>query len=212
MLAKAGFVAAFLFLDFLTIRGLLAYVAIHEGPADALFVFNCLARVAVAIFLATFMAFVILRSPAKRKAAGFLPRLLAFTGTYLMISMPIFQVHEMPLPIAILSSVLVFAGDGFAIFVVWRLGRSISLMAEARQLVTTGPYAVVRHPLYLAEELAIVGTWLQFASPVTTAMLVLHALVQLQRMVNEERVLGAEFPEEYATYAARTPRLIPGIY
>ena len=211
LLARLSFAAAYLSLDYVTVRGLLSYIAAHSGPADSLFIVNVSARIAVAIFLATFLAFVLLRRRPIAKARGIGPRLAAFAGAYMMLLLPLFPVHEMPLPVAIASAVLVFGGDGLAIFVVWRLGRSISVMAEARRLVTTGPYALMRHPLYLAEEAAIVGTWLQFASPVTTVMLIAHAAFQLRRMANEERVLGETFPE-YEDYARATPRLIPGVY
>jgi protein-S-isoprenylcysteine O-methyltransferase Ste14 len=211
LLARLTFAAAYLSLAIMTLRGLGAYAYLHEGPADALFLANVAARSAVAVFLATFVAFALLRARPIAKARGLWPRLMAFCGAYMMILLPLFPAHELPLPIALLSAVLVFVGDGLAIAVVWRLGRSISLMAEARRLVTSGPYALVRHPLYLAEEAAIVGTWLQFVSPLTTAMLILHAVCQFQRMRNEEHVLGATFPE-YENYARATPRLIPGVY
>ena len=92
-----------------------------------------------------------------------------------------------------------------------RLGRSFSVMAEARYLVTSGPYRFVRHPLYLAEELAVVGVFIQFASVWTALLLALQISFQLRRMHNEEAVLAATFPE-YTAYQARTSRLIPGIY
>jgi protein-S-isoprenylcysteine O-methyltransferase Ste14 len=43
------------------------------------------------------------------------------------------------------------------------LGRSISILPQARQLVTSGPYAFVRHPLYLGEMTAMLGIAMQTA-------------------------------------------------
>jgi protein-S-isoprenylcysteine O-methyltransferase Ste14 len=76
---------------------------------------------------------------------------------------------------------------------------------------TQGPYALVRHPLYAAEIIGAIGLFLQYASPWTALLMVISLGFQLQRMRNEERVLGATFPE-YAAYAARTRRLIPGVH
>jgi protein-S-isoprenylcysteine O-methyltransferase Ste14 len=84
-------------------------------------------------------------------------------------------------------------------------------MAETRQLVTTGPYRFVRHPLYLAEEIAIVGVFIQFASVWTALLLAVQIGFQLRRMHNEELVLAAGF-SEYDAYRRNTARLIPGIY
>ena len=84
-------------------------------------------------------------------------------------------------------------------------------MAEARRLVTSGPYSLVRHPVYLCEEIAIVGTLLQFLSPATIAIFAVHVCIQFQRMRNEERVLRQAF-SDYTEYEARTSaRILPGI-
>jgi len=91
------------------------------------------------------------------------------------------------------------------------LGRSVSLIAEARKLVTGGPYSIVRHPLYLGEEIAILGVVLQYFSVWALLILVLQLLCQLYRMSYEEQVLGAAFPD-YGDYKTRTFRLVPGIY
>ena len=84
-------------------------------------------------------------------------------------------------------------------------------MAEARELVTGGPYARVRHPLYVGEGVAIIGATLQFISPLALALLALQICCQLYRMRCEEAVLEGAFPA-YAEYRSRTARLLPGVY
>ncbi len=91
------------------------------------------------------------------------------------------------------------------------LGRSFSLMPQARKLVTSGPYAIVRHPLYLVEEAAVAGVLLQYAWYAALPFLALHLAVQIGRMQLEEKVLRNAFPD-YAGYAKRTYRLIPGVW
>jgi protein-S-isoprenylcysteine O-methyltransferase Ste14 len=85
------------------------------------------------------------------------------------------------------------------------------MMAEARRLVTSGPYRLVRHPLYLAEELAVVGIFVQSLSLWTALILAVQIAFQLRRMHNEEAILAESFPE-YAAYRQRTARLLRGIY
>jgi protein-S-isoprenylcysteine O-methyltransferase Ste14 len=91
------------------------------------------------------------------------------------------------------------------------LGRSISLVPEARRLVTKGPYALIRHPLYLGEMVAISGIALQHLSVWALLLLCLAWAFQFQRMKYEERVLSQSFPE-YEDYMAKTARLVPGVY
>jgi protein-S-isoprenylcysteine O-methyltransferase Ste14 len=91
------------------------------------------------------------------------------------------------------------------------LGLSFSLIPQARKLVTSGPYAIVRHPLYLVEEAAVAGILLQYAWLAALPFLILHATVQIRRMQLEEKVLQKAFPD-YAAYALKTSRLIPGVW
>ena len=109
------------------------------------------------------------------------------------------------------STILSAVGAVLTTMVVLRLGRSFSTMAEARTLVTSGFYSLVRHPLYLAEELIIIGGFLQFRSWPAALIVVLHFVFQLERVRCEEEVLTEAYPE-YATYRATTARLIPGVY
>ena len=84
-------------------------------------------------------------------------------------------------------------------------------MAEARRLVTNGPYGSIRHPLYLGEAISMLGLTLQYLSPLALLIMALQFFFQFERMRNEEQVLTALFPE-YEAYRGRTARLIPGLY
>ena len=77
--------------------------------------------------------------------------------------------------------------------------------------MTDGPYAIVRHPLYLVEEIAILGIFLQYRSWPAALVMLVHFTLQVERMRHEEQVLTEAFPE-YTAYARRTSRIIPGIY
>jgi len=94
--------------------------------------------------------------------------------------------------------------------VLWRLGKSFSIMPEARRLVTGGPYAWARHPLYTVEMITIAGTALQFQAPWSWAVAAVVVVLLWVRSHYEEQVLAESFPE-YGEYRARTKRFIPGV-
>jgi protein-S-isoprenylcysteine O-methyltransferase Ste14 len=102
-------------------------------------------------------------------------------------------------------------GFVFAIWAVLSLGRSISILPQARQLVTSGPYAFVRHPLYLGEMTAMLGIAMQYSAPWALLLFALQCTFQFWRIKNEERLLLGVFPE-YPVYVTRTARLVPGVY
>jgi protein-S-isoprenylcysteine O-methyltransferase Ste14 len=80
-------------------------------------------------------------------------------------------------------------------------------------VVTTGPYAVVRHPGYLAGILVIVASGIALGSWLAAALLIVMSLPGLlYRATTEDRVLLAQLPG-YSEYAARVRwRLIPGLW
>ncbi|MBI3565192.1 MAG: isoprenylcysteine carboxylmethyltransferase family protein [Elusimicrobia bacterium] len=140
------------------------------------------------------------------------PRLVAFLGTFAALGFARLPPARLTAPWAVASAVLVCVGFALSLAVLAGLGRSFSVVPEARGLVTTGPYALVRHPLYLVEQLALLGVCLQYAQPWSALMLAAQFALQLARIRYEERVLAAAFPAEYPAYAARVARLIPGLY
>ena len=109
------------------------------------------------------------------------------------------------------STILIFVGTVMSILVIFDLGRSVSVMPEARKLVTSGLYRHVRHPLYLVEEIGVLGLFLQFRSWQGLLILAVHFYLQVRRMDWEEGILTTAFPD-YAGYKQGTYRLIPKLY
>lgn len=78
-------------------------------------------------------------------------------------------------------------------------------------LVTNGPYAFFRHPIYTAVCLfSLVGA-LTYRTPVAFGWLVLVFAGAIGRMLCEETLLRARYPE-YAAYASRTARMVPFLF
>ena len=84
-------------------------------------------------------------------------------------------------------------------------------MPEARALVTTGPYALIRHPLYLAENIGTLGLMLQFQQPWASLLGAAAILVQYWRTIFEESVLLEAYPA-YTAYRAHTWRFLPYVF
>ena len=108
-------------------------------------------------------------------------------------------------PFHIASYVLI--GGGFVL-----LARSWGILYEVqrrRELATSGPYARVRHPQYLGFILIMSGFLLQWPSVVTLAMFPILVYMYVRLARREAREATAEFGEEYASYARRTPAFFP---
>jgi protein-S-isoprenylcysteine O-methyltransferase Ste14 len=172
---------------------------------------DVLSKLSVLMFAAVLIFMLVARRPAAARTKGIFPRVAAFFGAYLGVGILTVPHHPLNWELSTLSTALILGGMGFALWGLFWLGRSISIMSEARRLVVGGPYAIVRHPLYLGEQLALVGVALQYLSSFTVALLALQFVFQLYRMGFEEEILSENFPE-YADYMKRTPRLIPGVY
>ncbi len=83
---------------------------------------------------------------------------------------------------------------------------------EGQRVIDTGPYAIVRHPMYSGALLYMLGTPLALASYWGLLGFVLMLLVIVWRLQDEERMLSGELPG-YADYRARVRwRLIPGVW
>ena len=111
--------------------------------------------------------------------------------------------------------VLLVASTAFTIWARVRLGRmwsaSPGTLQESHELRTDGPYAVTRHPIYTGLLGMLLGSVLLNGLGVSLVFLVIGALVIATRIPVEERLMSKTFPEQYARYRRRTPRIVPGL-
>jgi protein-S-isoprenylcysteine O-methyltransferase Ste14 len=180
--------------------------AVFEGIDYA----RIVSKTCLVMFLAMMGYLTLVRERPVAQAIGWQPRVSAFVGTNLLFISLIFlhQREDLGIGLHLISAGLILTGNALCLYVLSHLGRSFSVMAEARKLVTNGPYSVVRHPLYLAEEIAIIGIFIQYASPFTAVLFAVHFAFQMRRMLNVEKLLCRTLLG-YEAYMTRTARLLP---
>lgn len=109
---------------------------------------------------------------------------------------------------------LTFAGTGLAIWARLILGENWSARVTRKvghELIQTGPYALVRHPIYSGLLLAVIGTAL-FVGELRALLAIPIVLAgQTVKARREEQFMLAEFGETYEQYRRQTGFLIPGI-
>src|SRR5215467_4239233 len=171
---------------------------------------SLLSSFCIAIFYMLLALLVMTRSPAKAQADGLLPRIAAFVGTYMPWTIAFFGKTDQALP-NLASTACVLIGMIMMLVTIRHLGRSFSLVPQARNVVQTGPYRWIKHPLYLAEEIAVLGVVLRNLTPLTAALLVLHIGVQICRIYYEEDLLRRNCPE-YSSYETSRWRVIPYVW
>jgi protein-S-isoprenylcysteine O-methyltransferase Ste14 len=112
---------------------------------------------------------------------------------------------------ALIGSVCCALGIGLAITARAYLGGQWGVRAvseEPAELVTTGPYALARHPVYGGMLLAMLGSALA-QSLLWLAPLIVYGPYFIRSARREEELLLAEFPDRYPDYRQRTRMLVP---
>ncbi len=126
----------------------------------------------------------------------------------------VFRGNELDVHSAILEAVgtiLFVAGLALAVWARVYLGRNWGMPMTEKdepELVTSGPYQLVRHPIYSSILLAMLGTALAIAYYWLIAVAVIGAYFVHSARV-EERIMSSSFPEAYPGYRLRTKMLIP---
>jgi protein-S-isoprenylcysteine O-methyltransferase Ste14 len=162
---------------------------------------------------------------AKRDGRALVGIVLQMCGYFLVWFQPP-RTQFLP-PVAALSGVL---GIVFAVFTISLAAASVWLMksavrtlgkqwavaarlVEGHKLITEGPYAYVRNPIYTGMFGMLIATGLAMEHWIATIVaVVVFAVGLVIRMRTEENLLRAAFGQEFEDYARRVPAVIPGIY
>jgi protein-S-isoprenylcysteine O-methyltransferase Ste14 len=125
-----------------------------------------------------------------------------------------FKWSSMPLYLVIVGDVLTALGF-YIIFKVYKENTFASAtiqVAEGQKVISTGPYAIVRHPMYAGGLLYILGMPLALGSFRALLVLPVIFLFLIWRLFDEERLLSKELPG-YKEYTEKVHwHLIPGIF
>lgn len=166
------------------------------------------ARLLTIAFYALMVAAFLRRFAARATTPSRSAEAVALFATYLPFSIGLLPAGTPSLPVLAAANTFLIVGLGFSLWSLRSLGRSFSIIAQARAVVRRGPYRVVRHPLYTGELTAALGFVLLNPGWATIAVWFLLCGLQAYRAHHEEAILLATLPD-YAQYQRETPQLLP---
>ena len=134
---------------------------------------------------------------------------IAFSGTFAAIGASFVPGGTRRESLVLFGDILATAGLAYSVWGLAYLRRSFSIIPEARRLVTGGPYALSRHPVYLGEVATALGVNIATAGWLSALAIAYFIACELLRIRWEERVLAHSFPTEFPDYARRVPRYLP---
>src|SRR4030095_8459593 len=143
---------------------------------------------------------------------------LGFIIPLVWVASPAFSFAEYPLRLGPLIAGVICLAGGLWLFYLSHvdLGTNWSITLQVRehhQLITQGVYKSIRHPMYSALFLYSLGQVLVLPNWIAgPSYLITFGILFVFRIRDEERMMLEEFGDEYATYMAKTKRLVPGIW
>jgi protein-S-isoprenylcysteine O-methyltransferase Ste14 len=112
------------------------------------------------------------------------------------------------------GAIMLIAGIGFAIWARVHLGQYWSghvTLKPGHRLIRSGPYAIVRHPIYTGILLAVMGSAVAMDQYRGAVAVLIVAETFVRKLRIEERWLTEEFGAEYENYRKEVKALVPGI-
>ena len=151
------------------------------------------------------------RGPAVATGGSVTAHVCAVIATLTPFALPLLQGTSPGLWQQLVADLLLLAGVTWAVWSMHSLGTNLSVIAQARQVASRGPYRWVRHPLYAGEIVSSLGLAVAAWSPAAIGLWLALCAMQGYRALREEQVLLRTLPA-YRTYRARTAALLPGIF
>jgi protein-S-isoprenylcysteine O-methyltransferase Ste14 len=130
-------------------------------------------------------------------AVTFIP-LVAFIAIFITQARPPWPAYRL------VGLALAIFGIVFLTIARINLGDSFSVTPQARQLVTSGVYSKIRHPVYVFSSFAVAGLFLYIRLPWLCLLVVPLLIMQISRARAEERVLTEKFGDAYTQYKETT--------
>lgn len=148
---------------------------------------------------------------------GIISAVMVIVGFGYLYHPSIFSWFDVNLPtwIRLLGILIGVLGDGLLLWTHIALDRNFAMYVTStkdHELVTSGPYATVRHPMYSAFIMIALGFFLVSSNLLMGGFVVLMIYPLFYRMNIEEEYLLNIFGEDYTSYMKTTKRLIPFIY
>jgi protein-S-isoprenylcysteine O-methyltransferase Ste14 len=122
------------------------------------------------------------------------------------------QLWHTTLALGVVSDCIVVAGAAFTVWARITLGRNWSAEVTFKQdheLIESGPYALVRHPIYTGLIVMALGTTINYGRAFGFALLVALCGGLWWKARQEERIMSRHFPDAYAEYKVRVRAIIP---
>ena len=86
------------------------------------------------------------------------------------------------------------------------------VLKEGHELITTGQYTYVRHPIYSGVLLMVLGTALVNGTLAAMTFFIVVLVFLAYKAIQEEQLLTKEFPDAYPEYKVRSSRIIPFVW
>jgi protein-S-isoprenylcysteine O-methyltransferase Ste14 len=118
--------------------------------------------------------------------------------------------HTDPLNLANLTDYKVWLGLGLVLGGLALRSWAAGTLHKRTELTTSGPYGLVRHPLYIGSFMMMVG-FCQLVDDAENIWFVVGPILGLYvyRAIHEEKTLAAAFPDQWAAFARKVPRFFP---